>query len=101
MGLILKGVSEKAPDEYAKLEPVLKGANELITQASLLSEVGSAFAGSGGDAWLEIGKLADGLVQKGAGKLSRDEAIGQVLGDQPALYARYEAERQTAERRMM
>src|SRR5262249_12667987 len=93
LGPVIKQIAELAPDAWKELEPVLKGASELISKSALLAEKGSRVA-SGGDAWGKIEAAAKTLVEKGDRPLSLDEAIDRVIDQHPQLYLAYERERQ-------
>lgn len=92
-GPVLKAVAEKAPEEYAKIESLLKAANEQLRQASLFAEVGKSGAGAGGSAWAKIEAAAASLVQKADGRMTREQAIAEVMQFQPELYNEYLRER--------
>lgn len=80
LGLVLKSVTDHAPDMVAKLETVLKVAAEAIAQGEVLRQAGVPGAGIGaGSAWTQIEKLADGIVQKSDKGVSRETAIDLVL----------------------
>jgi len=87
-GLILKGISEKAPEEYGKLESILKAANEAIEKGALYSEIGRSGAPVGDSAVAKVEALVSGIVQKDA-KISRVDALMKVLSENPQLYAEY------------
>jgi hypothetical protein len=84
-GLVLKALSEKAPEELAKLEQVLKAADEQIGQGALFKEVGSGAAPVGGTAWAKIEAAANALVQKDD-KLTHEQAIRKAIELHPELY---------------
>jgi len=90
-GLVLKGLAEKAPEEYAKLEGVLKAANEAIEAGALYAEVGRGGAPAGDSAVAKVEAMAAGLVQKDA-NLSRADALAKVLAENPQLYEQYRKE---------
>jgi len=92
---ILKAASESFDeDTYAKLEQVLKSANERIEAGDLFAELGRGGVGEPAPqgALAEAVAKADALVEKGDAK-TREEAMAQVWTDNPALYDRYQAER--------
>ncbi|RJQ04429.1 MAG: hypothetical protein C4551_10775 [Bacillota bacterium] len=86
-GLVLKAIAEKAPDELAKVEAVLKAADEALGQSALFAEIGRGGEG-GGSAMAKIEKAAGEIVQKD-GKLTREQAVARVLDEHPDLYAEY------------
>jgi len=90
-GLVLKGLAEKAPEEYAKLEGVLKAANEAIEKGALFAEIGRGGMPAGDSAVAKVEAMAAGLVQKDA-NLSRMDALAKVLAENPQLYEQYRKE---------
>ncbi|MBW2674617.1 MAG: hypothetical protein JRD89_14600 [Deltaproteobacteria bacterium] len=90
-GLVLKGLAEKAPEEYAKLESVLKAANEDIEKGALYAEIGRGGTPAGDSAVAKVEAMAAGLVQKDA-NLSRMDALAKVLAENPQLYEQYRKE---------
>lgn len=92
-GLILKGLAEKAPDEYAKLEGVLKAANEAIQKGALYAEIGRSGGLAGGSAMAKIEAAANSLVQKDA-NMTKEQAIAKALEMHPELYTEYLQETQ-------
>lgn len=91
-GLVLKGLAEKAPEEYSKVEGLLKVVDEALGQGKLFSELGRSGEGAGGSAWAKIEKAASEIVQKD-GKLTREQAVAKVLDEHPELYEEYLRER--------
>lgn len=89
-GLVLKALAEKAPEEYAKLEGVLKAADEALAKSELFREVGRSGAGES-TAWAKVEAMAKEIVQKNAG-MTKEQAIAKVLRDNPELYSAYRAE---------
>jgi hypothetical protein len=94
LGPILKELSEKAPEAYAKLEKVLEGANEKAkTSAALLKEIGKG--GNGGEsadtAMAQLKKHA-AEIRKAEPKLTEAQAFSQATQRNPELYAQYERE---------
>jgi len=92
-GLVLKGLAEKAPEEYAKLEGVLKAANEAIQKGALYAEIGRSGGFSGGYAMSKIEAAANSLVQKDA-SMTKEQAITKALEMHPELYTEYLQETQ-------
>ncbi len=92
-GLVLKGLAEKAPEEYAKLEGVLKAANEAIEKGALFAEVGRSGALPGASAMSKIEAVANSLVQKDA-SMTKEQAIAKALELHPELYTEYLQETQ-------
>jgi hypothetical protein len=96
LGPVVKEIAEKAPEAWAKLEPVLKGASELIRAGNLLKETGAAGIGGGhaGDAWAKIEAMAAERIKKSGQPISKAAAISEILEENPELYAQYERERE-------
>ncbi|MGB9886746.1 MAG: hypothetical protein ACPLRW_07110 [Moorellales bacterium] len=92
-GLVLKGLAEKAPEEYAKLEGVLKAANEAIEKGALFAEIGRSGGLVGGSAMAKIEEVAKSLVQKDA-SMTKEQAIAKALELHPELYTEYLQETQ-------
>jgi len=90
-GLVLKGLAEKAPEEYSRLEGVLKAANEAIEKGALYAEIGRSGTPAGDSAVAKVEAMAAGLVQKDA-NLSRVDALAKVLAENPQLYEQYRKE---------
>jgi uncharacterized Zn finger protein (UPF0148 family) len=90
-GPILKGLATKAPDEFAKLEPLLKGWNEAMSQSALFKEVGGAGGAVAGSAEEEINKRAE-VLMKADTSLSLAAAEVKVLEADASLYKRYNDE---------
>jgi hypothetical protein len=90
LGVILKSLHEANPEVAAKMEEVLKSANETIKNADVFQEIGTSASGSsGGNAWSKIEQMADSLVQKSDKPLSKAAAIDFVMKQNPSLYAEY------------
>lgn len=96
--LVLKeagGMSDEARDA---LERVLSGANERIEKSGLFEELGRTHGEqkeSPGDAWSQIEKAAEGIVEKsGEEAISKEQAIDRFLqtGEGKRLYRQYLAE---------
>ncbi|MBC7340897.1 MAG: hypothetical protein H5U02_00325 [Clostridia bacterium] len=92
-GLVLKGLAEKAPEEYAKLEGVLKAADEAIRKGALFAEIGRSGGLAGGSAMSKIEAVANSLVQKDA-NMTKEQAIAKALELHPELYTEYLQETQ-------
>ena len=81
LGLILKSIAVVDDATYAKLEAILKMANEVIRQGALFSEMGysgSVSATSPEDAWGQIETLANQIVAKDSSR-TPSQAIDEVL----------------------
>lgn len=94
-GPVLKALADKAPEEMAKVEEVLKAADEALRQSSIFKELGSdAKGGPGtGGAWSKIEAAAAQIVQKAESSMTKEQAIAKVLAENPALYQEYLGER--------
>lgn len=88
-GLVLKDIAEKSPEQFAKLEEVLKAADEAIATGKLFEEVGKG-GGSGGasDTWSKIEKAAEEIM-KSDSKLTKEQAITKVAEKHPELVEAY------------
>lgn len=88
-GVVLKTLAEVAPEEYKKVDELLKSVNKELEQSELLKEYGTSYeGGTHSDSWAKIEKTADQLVEKDP-KLTKEEAITKVLEDHPDLYSEY------------
>jgi hypothetical protein len=85
---ILKSLPKTAGEKFVAL---LTKSAEAIKKGGLLTEKGTGAEGDATSAWAIVESKAMALVEKA--KISKAEAIGQVLKAEPALYERYEAER--------
>lgn len=93
MGQMLKSLNDADP-ELAKAQfESMKQASEALKSSVLLKESGAGGAqAGGGDAWSQIEKLADGLVEKsGDLDFTKEKAINTVLESDrgQALYKQY------------
>lgn len=71
-------------EEYVKLETVLKTASSRVAEGALFTELGRTYgpqsSESPGDAWSQIEKAAEGIVEKaGETKISKEAAIDRFL----------------------
>jgi len=90
-GVVLKGIAEKAPEAWAKLEPLLKSAHEAIRTGALFVEKGAGGEGSGAAA-AQVDAKAKELVAKSATGLTLVQARVKVWESEPELYAAYRRE---------
>lgn len=91
LGALLKAFAEKAtPEEYTKLEALLKGCNDAIETGALFSERGHSGDGSaaGGSAVERVNALVKARMEKGASK-TESEALSAVMRENPGLYREY------------
>lgn len=80
LGLVLKAITDAAPDQVAKVEAVLKAAATAVGEGELLKSAGAPHNGMSGDAMAQINKLAEGLVLKSADqKLTQAQAVDFVM----------------------
>lgn len=86
-GLVLKNIYTANPEEYQRIEAVLKAANKAVSESALFINKGSASA-DGGLAIDEITSLANTLVEKSEHKVTFEQAYAQVLSSRPDLYDR-------------
>lgn len=90
LGLVLKAVAEACPNEYPKVEAVLKAANKAIETSELFKSYGSGNEGEG-SAWEEIQKRAAEIC-KSDPSITKEVAIAKVIRQEPELYNRYRQE---------
>lgn len=92
-GPVLRELAEKAPEAAAKMEGVLKAADEALAAGGLFVEAGAAGTGRGGgtSAWDEIVSKAAALVQKDS-SLTPEQARLRIMEQEPALYGRHRRE---------
>jgi hypothetical protein len=95
---VLKGISEKAPTEYAELDKVLTAADEAMTKGALFSEIGRGGSAPSG-AQPKIDTLAAEMVTKDTTGLTREQAIRKVYREHPDLYAELQREQAAARNR--
>lgn len=87
-----------SPEDFEKLETVLKSANGRIEQSSLFKEFGRSSGDAGesaGDAWAQIEKAATDLVEKsGDQPITKEQAIDRFLNtaEGARLYSVYLSE---------
>jgi hypothetical protein len=88
-GPVVKALREKAPQEWAEVCKALTAADKAIGEGKLFDEVGTTTSPKASSVMGQINALADGLVQKSEIKLTREQAIDQVLKSNPDLYNEY------------
>lgn len=91
LGLVMKALAEKDPENFAKLEGVLTAANEAVKKGALFSEAGRGGAKTGGSVEKMNAKVAE-MITKDA-SMTKEKAFTKVMHDNPELYAEYLAER--------
>jgi len=89
-GPVLKAISENCPEQFEKLEAVLKAADQAIATGEIFKEYGSN-GSEAGSAWSKITKAAEELCKKDS-SLSKEQAINKVMEEQPELYEEYKKE---------
>jgi len=84
LGKVMKELHDKAPEAFAKIEELLKSANELVKKGGVMKEAGSS-ASEGKDpesknaAYDRLEKMAQDISEKSAGKINFQKAFDQVL----------------------
>jgi hypothetical protein len=91
VGPILKEISEKAPEAYAKLSPILKAMDKRVAEGELFSEIGKSGSPITGSAWERIEKAAEAIVEKDS-KVSLGDALDLVCKQHPDWYAEHRKE---------
>ena len=87
---IFKALSEKAPDEWARVSVMLKSSAEALRQSALFTEQGGGGAAAAGSALAQLSKLAEDLVKSGAEKTKEQAMTSIASNPQHAdLYKRY------------
>lgn len=85
---VLKSVSEHDQEAFGIVEGLLSRANEALEKSKLLK-----VAGSDDDTdlpvWEKIGKMADNLVEKADAPMTKEQAVSEVLRQNPKLYDEY------------
>lgn len=80
-GTVLKSINAASPELSAKIEAVLKAANEAVAKGDLFKEAGTDGGTAGiskSDAWVQIETMADQSVEKGEHK-TKAEAIAKAM----------------------
>lgn len=100
LGLLMKAVAENkaTPEQIAKLEGILKAADEGIAKGNLFGEIGRSGGGTvAGSALAKAEAFANEMIQKNAA-MTREQAMAKVWIDNPQLYAQYEKEERASRR---
>lgn len=85
---VLKSFSSIDEKNYAKLEGILKSANEALSNAAIFQEIGGNGSGlAGSNSYSKIEKMAEPIMKEE--NVSREQAISKVLEKHPELYADY------------
>jgi len=75
-GPVLKELSEKAPEAFEKLQPILDKANTTIKK-SAFREIGTS-SSNGGSAWAKIEKMAEEVASKD-NTITKEQAAARIL----------------------
>lgn len=90
LGPVLRAVDEKLEKaEAERLHQWLKAANERIEKGALFAELGRSAPASTGSVYERVRKMAEELVQKSERKLTIEQAMDDVLKQNPELEAEY------------
>lgn len=87
-GKLLKSLNQKAPEEFEKLESLLKTLNGAIGEGTVFREIGSNNDGGAVGAWGQIEKAAE-QIRKDNPSISQAQAVSQIITSNPELYNRY------------
>lgn len=93
MGPVFKQLAEAAPEAWAKIEGVLKTANEHLAKSVLFREIGTSGGATSGSAWGRAVQMGEQMVQKSENGMTKEQAIAKVLEQNPGLYNEYLNER--------
>lgn len=93
-GVILKQISQAAPEQAKVLYEILKAADVSLGKAGLFAEIGSTGGGEPATAWDKIEKSAEAMAAKE--KITKAEAVSKILDENPALYNDYLNEKKGA-----
>lgn len=88
---VFKAISEKAPEEWKRVEAILKGAAEAVRLGKLYGEQGASGSGAeAGSAEAQLFAMADQMVAKKEAP-TREQAIAKLASDSAHadLYSRY------------
>jgi hypothetical protein len=91
-GKVLKSLAEKAPEEYQKVEDVLKAADEAIAKGKLFAEVGKSGGGTTGGALAQLESIAKSKMEASGGTLTKEQAFAKACEENPTLYEQYRRE---------
>lgn len=100
LGLVMKSLSEKAPEAFKVFEPILKAMDEKIAKSGFFAESGTSTPGGAPaarpgqtEAEAAIETIAKGIVEKdGTGKLTREQAVAKAWQQNPKLYDQHRVE---------
>ncbi|MCL6597951.1 MAG: hypothetical protein K6T81_04355 [Alicyclobacillus macrosporangiidus] len=91
-GKVLKALAEKAPEEYQKVEDVLKAADEAIAKGKLFAELGKGGSGVTVGAYAQLQSIAKSKMEASGGKLTMEQAFAEAAKENPNLYEQYRKE---------
>lgn len=89
-GAVLKSLAEKAPEEYQKVEAMLKAADETVSKSALFGEIGRTGSGAAPTAFGKVEQMA-AEIAKSEG-ITKEKAITKIMREHPDLYAEYRRE---------
>lgn len=89
-GPVLKGIFLKAPEEFARLMPVLKAASNAVKTSKLYKSHGSAGEGMPQDPFAQLQEFAKQYITKDA-SMTPEEALEKAMEDHQDLVELYEA----------
>lgn len=90
-GLVMKEFSERAPEAYEKLESILKATDKAIEDGNLFKSMGTDQTPE--DNIMSKVEKAASEKMKANDKLTKEQAITEVLKENPELYEKYESEK--------
>ena len=85
---LLKSIADKAPEDFAKLEGVLKSADQTLADSALLKEIGSDQSPVTGSAHGKLEAIAKGMAEKDP-DLTHAQAYEKAMVANPQMYAEY------------
>lgn len=85
-------MKEDTPELWDRTLEILKAQDAIASQSLAFSkQIGSGLTGTG-SAWDQIDAKAESMVEKGAGKITKEQALEKVMLDNPKLVAQYREE---------
>ncbi|MFA6619261.1 MAG: hypothetical protein WCT23_09360 [Candidatus Neomarinimicrobiota bacterium] len=89
-GPVLKRIGEgkATAEDLAKMEGVLKAANEAVEKGGLFGELGGSGSGGSDNPVTQFDAMVKGIIAKSAG-MDYAQAVEKVAAENPALYAAY------------
>lgn len=86
-GIILKQITQAAPEQAKTLYEILKAADASLSKAGLFAEIGTSGNGEATTAWGKIEKSAEAMATKE--KITKAEAVSRIMEENPQLYNDY------------